>query len=433
MQKDIKFSGEKLHTIAQSLFPICRSITGNGVRKTLKILDSYIKGHSLKINEVNTGTQVFDWQVPKEWNIKDAWIKAPNGEKIVQFSKSNLHILGYSEAVDKVISLEELQQHLHSIPEQPNAIPYVTSYYQPRWGFCLPHAQREKLPQGDYHVFIDAEHSDGALTYGELLLKGEVQDEILISSYVCHPSMANNELSGPLVALALINWLSRQKHHYSYRFVFTTETIGTLTMLSQNLEHLKKMTVAGFVLTCIGDEGDYSTVSSRYADNISDKVVLKILDEHFKENAKFYSFLQRGSDERQYCAPGIDLPMTSIMRTKYGVYPEYHTSLDDLNFMTAAGLTGGLDFAMKCITLVEKNLIYVATNKGEPKLSKYNLYPTLSRKGSSNIARNLLNILAYCDGKNDVIDLANILEINTDEVINLIQVALENKLIKALE
>ncbi|TMP15925.1 aminopeptidase [Pseudoalteromonas sp. S2721] len=428
-----ELDGEALHQIAQELFPICRSITGNGVRKTLDIIDNYIEGYSLVRHEVRSGTPVFDWTVPKEWSIEEAWIKDSKGNTVVNFKDSNLHVLGYSTQVDKIIPLNELQKHLHSLPEQPEAIPYVTSYYEPRWGFCITDKQRKSLTEDDYHVFINSNHFDGSLTYAELLIPGKSKKEILISSYVCHPSLANNELSGPLVSLALINWLAKSENNfYSYRFVFTTETIGTITYLSRNLEHLKNNITAGLVLTCIGDDGDYSTVQSRYGDNLSDKVVQKVLSENYKNDAKIYSFLKRGSDERQYCAPNIDLPITSIMRTKYGVYPEYHTSLDDLTFMTPSGLKGGLDFAKKCVQLFEKNHKYITTKLCEPKLSKYNLYPTLSKKGSSNIARNLLNILAYCDGKNDVIDLADILGISTDEVINLIKIASENKLIEAL-
>ncbi|WP_462157636.1 DUF4910 domain-containing protein [Pseudoalteromonas sp. GB56] len=423
-------NGERLYQLATELFPICRSITGDGVRKTLDKINSQIELHDLCIHEVPSKTDVFDWQVPSEWNIKDAWVKDPDGKIIIDFKNSNLHVLGYSLPIHKTLSLEELQSHLYSLPKQPDAIPYVTSYYQPRWGFCLSQEQRDSLKEGQYEVFIDSELKDGSLTYAELLLPGDVEQEVLISTYVCHPSMANNELSGPLVALGLIDWLSKQKNHYSYRFVFTTETIGTITFLSRSLTELKEKVVAGFVLTCIGDEGDYSTVQSRYADNLSDRIALQVLSEHYPDNHKVYSFLTRGSDERQYCAPGVDLPISSLMRTKYGQYPEYHTSLDNLDFISAAGLDGGLTLVKRCINLLEKNHKYTATKLGEPKLSKYNLYPTLSQKGSSGVARNLLNFLAYCDGTNDLIDIAKIIDLNTHDVMELVDTALANGLIK---
>lgn len=421
--------GHSLYELAKVLFPICRSITGNGVRDSFTILQDFLV-QKLTIHEVPTGTQVFDWEVPQEWNIKDAWVKDSNGNKIIDFNNNNLHVVGYSIPVHKKLSKADLEPFLYSLPDQETAIPYVTSYYKERWGFCLTDKQRQQLPEQEYEVFVDSELSEGHLTYGELLIEGESKEEILISTYLCHPSMANNELSGPLVTSAIINWISSlPKRKFSYRFVFVPETIGAITYLSLNLKHLKKNIVAGYVLTCIGDNGDYSMLQSRYGNTSSDKVAECILSQTFPDY-KNYSFLKRGSDERQYCSPGIDLPIASLMRTKYGIYSEYHTSLDNLNFISPEGLNGGFELVQRCLSLMEKNVVYQAVNLGEPKLSKYDLYPTISQKGSSNTVRNMLNFLTYCDGSNDLIDISNIINVCILEVIDIAELLLEKSLIK---
>ncbi|MBW8011354.1 MAG: DUF4910 domain-containing protein [Chloroflexi bacterium] len=400
--------GDSIYGLAQKLFPICRSITGDGLRKTLRIIQEEIP--SLKTFEVPSGEKVFDWEVPKEWNIKDAYIIDPQGNKIVDFSESNLHVLGYSIPVDQTIVLEELQKHLHSLPEQPNAIPYVTSYYEERWGFCLPHSQREALQPGDYQVLIDSELKAGSLTYGEVLIPGEMEEEIFLSTYICHPSMANNELSGPTVVAFLVKWLLSQKRRYSYRIVFIPETIGSLVYLSRNMEEMQKKIIAGYNVTCVGDDRAYSFLPSRQADTLADKAakhVLKYLHPEYEE----YSYLDRGSDERQYCSPGIDLPVASVMRTKYGVFPEYHTSLDNLDLITPAGLLGAYEVLQKCIEVIETNEHVKVTVLGEPQLGKRGLYPTVGTKKSSQRVRDMMNLIAYADGTRSLLEIAEKIQV----------------------
>ncbi|MFT2111495.1 DUF4910 domain-containing protein [Marinomonas sp. 2405UD68-3] len=401
--------GAEMHHLCRELFPICRSITGNGFRESLSILGKHLP--NLMTKEVPTGTKCFDWEVPKEWNITDAYIINPKGEKICDFQQLNLHVMGYSSPVDQVISLEALQQHLYSLPEQPDAVPYITSYYKERWGFCISQIERDKLVPGDYRVFIDSELKNGSLTYGELIIPGESQKEIFISSYLCHPSMANNELSGPIVATFIAKWLAGlKKRKYTYRIVIIPETIGSITYLSRNYKEMKKNIVAGFNLTCIGDERSYSYLPSRLGNTLADKSVLHVLS-NLHPDFVTHSYLTRGSDERQYCSPGIDLPVCSIMRTKYGSYPEYHTSLDDLNLVTEKGLFGGYDVVQRTIKCLEHNEILRSTTLCEPQLGKRGLYPTVSTKSSGSEVRDMMNYLAYTDGKLSNLEIAD--KINT--------------------
>ena len=321
-----------LYDFAQKIYPICRSITGNGVRLTLKIIQEILP--ELKIHEVKTGTKCFDWEIPKEWNITNAYVKDPSGKKIIDFKENNLHIVGYSIPVNEKIPLSELQKYLHSLKEMPHAIPYLTSYYNQTWGFCLKHCERKKLLDGDYEVVIDSSLKDGSLTYGELIIPGKSQKEIFLSTYICHPSMGNNETSGPCVTTYLAKWLSSRDNYYTYRIIFVPETIGAVAYLSKNLKTMQKNTYAGFQITCVGDDNSYTLVTSRKANTVADKSAKHILD-NYVDDYKLYDFSYRGSDERQYSCPRVDLPICSIMRTKYGDYKEYHTSLDDINFISA--------------------------------------------------------------------------------------------------
>jgi aminopeptidase-like protein len=408
-----------MHQWATDLFPICRSLTGDGVRSTLNYLQELLP--ALKIFEVPSGTRAFDWEVPREWVIHDAYIADVDGNRLVDFKTNNLHVVGYSTSVNAVLSRAELDEHLYSLPELPHAIPYVTSYYRETWGFCLTHDQRAKLGDGPFRVLIDSEHKVGSLTYGELIIPGNTADEILLSTYVCHPSMANNELSGPVVTTALARWiLGLEDQHYTYRIVMVPETIGSVVYLSLHLRHLQEHLKAGWVLTCIGDDRAYSYLPSpsgaTFADRVSKKVVSK-LNHRFDE----YSFLDRGSDERQYCSPGVDLPVVSLMRSKYGTYPEYHTSLDDLSLVTPSGLQGGLDMMKAVIDELESSPRWRSTVLGEPQMGKRGLYPTTSTSTSAHEVYDMMNVLAFCDGTHDTEELASICSITVskaEEIVN---------------
>lgn len=418
--------GLQMYRLAEELFPLCRSITGNGVRETLKILS---KVYPLEIKEVPSGTEVFDWKVPDEWNIRDAYIETLNGQKIIQFSDSNLHVMGYSEPVDKIVTRDELLGVVYTEPAQPNAIPYVTSYYKKRYGFCMTEEQKNKLTDEKYHIYIDSAFSEGFLTYGEIIIPGETEEEVLLSTYVCHPSMANNELSGPCVVIYLADMLSKLKRRrYTYRIVFIPETIGSITYLSMNYKDMKKRIVAGFNITCVGDDRTYSYIPSRYGDTLADKAAQNVLGYHYPEYKK-YSYLQRGSDERQYCAPGIDLPVCVICRSKFGEYPEYHTSLDNLQLISPSGLQGAYEVLTKIVLTLENNYYYRINCLCEPQLGKRGLYPTVSRKGSYDQIKAMVDFIAYADGKNDLIDISNIINVPVEVLIGIINKLQENNLL----
>ncbi len=401
--------GENIHALAKRLFPINRSLTGAGVRETLNILKEYCT--TMSIHEIPSGTKVFDWEVPNEWWIDEAYVIDPDGKKIIDFKDNNLHVIGYSAPVDAEIDLEELDKHLYSLSDQPDAIPYVTSYYAERWGFCLTHHQRQALKPGKYKVRINSKLEPGSLSYGEILIPGESKEEIFLSTYVCHPSMANNELSGPCVTIHLAKWLeSLPKRKYTYRIIFIPETIGSISYLSQNLDHLKSHVVAGFNITCVGDDRAYSYLPSRDGNCISDDIakhVLKWIDKDYKS----YSWRERGSDERQYCAPGIDLPIASIMRTKYAQYPEYHTSLDDLKVVTPKGLEGGYKALQMAIEVLEKNCFPKVTVLGEPQLGKRGLYSTIGSKTSVVSTRLMLDFISFSDGNTSLLEISEKCEV----------------------
>ena len=397
LREDMTDLGVEMHSLMRTLFPICRSITGNGVRQTLNIIKKIIP---ITIHEVSSGTKVFDWEIPNEWNIKDAYVKDENGNRVIDFRKSNLHVVGYSVPVDKWITLSELQDNLHSLPEQPNAIPYVTSYYKKYWGFCISHDERLKLKDGKYHVFIDSTLEKGSLTYGEYIIKGETEQEVFLSTYICHPSMANNELSGPVVAAFIGKWLASQPRRYTYRIIFIPETIGSITYLSQHLEELRENVLVGFNLSCIGDDKAYSYVASPYEKTRADKVASNVLSFKHPDFIK-HSFLNRGSDERQYCSPGVDLPLVTLCRSLYGKYPEYHTSLDNLDFVTEEGLLGGYELVKDCIYVIENNRSFRVICYGEPQLGKRGLYPNMNTKKSRKLVITMLDFITYSDGTND--------------------------------
>jgi aminopeptidase-like protein len=418
-----------MHHWCKKLYPITRSITGPGVRSTLDLLGEQLQG-KLKVHEILSGTKAFDWTVPDEWTIRDAWVEDEQGHRIIDFKTHNLHVVGYSEPVDQWLDLDELEEHLYSLPEQPDAIPYITSYYQRRWGFCLTHNQRQQLKPGRYRAVVDADLKPGVLNYGELIIPGDSDREILLSTYVCHPSMANNELSGPVVTTAIAQWLqSLPRRRYTYRVVFIPETIGSLVYLSRHLEHLKRQVIAGFNVTCIGDERCFSYLPSRKGNMLSDRVAKHVLH-HIDPEYKRYSWLDRGSDERQYCAPGIDLPIATIMRSKYGTYPEYHTSLDDLTLVTPKGLEGGFLALKTAVDVIESNCFPRVTVLGEPQLGKRGLYPNISIKGSANNIKVMMDLISYSDGSLSLLDIADLIDVPMIELTSLVSLLVEHNLLE---
>jgi aminopeptidase-like protein len=418
--------GKKIFGLIRNLFPINRSLTGEGVRKTLKILKTV--NSKLKVQQINSGTKVFDWIVPKEWSIKEAFIKDSKGNKICDFKKNNLHLLQYSYPLKKKVNLINLTKILYSLPNMPKAIPYVTSYYKKRSGFCISHREKKKLKKGRYSINIDTSFKNGVLNYGEIYIKGKSKKEIFISTNICHPSMANNELSGPALTIYLSNWISSIKNRqYSYRIVFVPETIGSLVYLKRNIKMMKKNIVAGFNIVCVGDDKIYSYIPSRLGNTISDKISLKILKRK-KLKFKKYTWLDRGSDERQYCSPGVDLPVCSITRSKYFAYKEYHTSLDDLNFISIKGLQQSFNLYKDILSEIEKNQYPKTRTIGEAFLSKRNLFPNI---GGSNKCNNLYqNITSYADGKNSVTEIAHLCKQSIKTTKKTIKVLVQHGLLK---
>lgn len=423
--------GKAIYQIADKLFPICRSITGDGVRTTLHILKEYYS--ELQIHEVPSGTQVFDWTVPKEWNIRDAYIENEHGERVIDFQKNNLHVMGYSTPVNCYMGKEELLKYVYVEENQTDAIPYITSYYKERFGFCMSKNQKEQLKDGIYHVVIDSSLEQGSLTYGEISIPGETDKEIFISTYICHPSMANNECSGPALAVYLANWIKGlRRRKYTYRIIFIPETIGSITYLSIHKDYLKEHVIAGFNLSCVGDNRTYSMIETRYANTLTDKVLKNVLHYQYSQY-HCYTFLERGSDERQYNAPGIDLPVCSVCRSKYGEYPEYHTSLDDMDFISPEGFQGSFEVMTQCIMALEYNERYRVTCFCEPQLGKRGLYPTVSHKGQYDEVYKLTNFIAYADGTNDLIDISNRIDVPVQEMLPNLGNLLAHKLIEIME
>lgn len=420
-------TGRIMYELAGRLFPICRSITGNGFRQSLEMIREIVP--EIQVFEVPSGTSVFDWTVPKEWNIQGGWIKDMQGNTIIDFKDCNLHVMGYSISVHQTISRDELLNHVYTQPEQPEWIPYVTSYYKERWGFCMSERQKQALTDAEYEVCIDSTLEDGYLTYGELILPGETDEEIFFSTYLCHPSMANNELSGPCVQTELIKYLKSQSHRrYTFRFVFIPETIGSITYLSRNLEVLQQRVKAGFVLSCVGDNRTYSMVSTKYEDTLADRVLNNVLRFHYPDYIR-YSFMKRASDERQYGSAGVDLPVCAFCRSKYHEYPEYHTSADNMDLISPEGLSGAYEVMVKVINALENNNFYQMQCKCEPQLGKRGLYPTVSQKGTKGDARYMQDFIAYADGRNDLIGISNILDIPVDKLIPIKDQLMEHHLL----
>jgi aminopeptidase-like protein len=413
------------------LWSISRSLTGNGNRESLKILSKIV---DLEITEVPSGTKCFDWNVPPEWNINQAWIKDSKGNIIIDFLINNLHILGYSEPFHGKLSFEELKSHLYTLPEQPDLIPYMTSYYKRRWGFCLSHNQFIKLDKNEiYEVFIDSSlDENGSMTIGEAIIKGKSDEEILFSTYICHPSLANNELSGPLVSAFLYKSLKEYKNlKFTYRFLFVPETIGAIYSLSKKGEYWKNKLKAGFVITCIGDKGIFTYKKSRIGNSFPDRVDETILNQTENE-FNLVDFFPSGSDERQYCSPGFNLPVGSLMRTMYGKYPEYHTSADNKDFISFEAMEKSVLKYIEIIELIEKNEKYI--NKMpycEPQLGKRGLYPTLgSQKISQDFVITMMWLLNLSDGENDLIAISEKSKIPVKDLIPVLDKLIENGILE---
>lgn len=395
--------GEQIYSLAAEIFPICRSITGDGVRATLGRLAALV---DLEVHEVPTGTQVFDWTVPREWNVRDAYIKDGAGSKIVDFARSNLHLMSYSIPVRKHLSLEELRTHLYSLPQQPDLIPYRTSYYAENWGFCLPHRQLESLKDETYEVVIDSRLEDGFLTYGEFYHRGETEDEVLLSAHICHPSLANDNCSGLALLAHLANRIGRTKTRYSYRFLFAPGSIGALTWLSRNEAKVSRIK-HGLVVSGVGDGAGPTYKRSRRGSADIDRAMVHVLKDSGHQPT-ILDFSPYGYDERQYCSPGFDLAVGLFQRGMFGTFPEYHTSADNLDFIRPANLETSYRIIAGAIEVLEGNFTFENTSpKGEPHLGKRGLYGAIG--GDKNAAASIMTmlwVLNLSDGRHTLLDIA---------------------------
>jgi aminopeptidase-like protein len=399
---DLQKAGNLMYKLAERLYPICRSITGNGVRETLSIINEFVP---LNIREIPSGTKVFDWEIPDEWNIHDAWVKNPEGEKIVDFKKLNLHVLNYSIPVEKHVNLKELKEHLFTLPEYPEWVPYRTSYYTRQWGFCMAHNQCENLKDGNYQVKIDSEIKPGSLTYGECFIPGETNEEVLFSCHVCHPSLCNDNLSGIILATFLASVLNKMDLHFSYRFLFIPGTIGSIAWLSLNEDKIKNIK-HGIVLTLLGDSSPFQFKRSRQGDAEIDKIMEYLLKDIV--GSKMLEFSPYGYDERQFCSPGINLPVGRLSRTPFSEFPEYHTSADNLDFINADNLKASLSLLIKTVTIIEGNRRWINLNpKCEPQLGKRGLYNSVGgHLQHKDYQMALLWILNLSDGNHSLLDIA---------------------------
>jgi aminopeptidase-like protein len=414
-------AGADMLALAKKLFPLNRSLMGPDIRKSFGFFRE--KHSEFRLIELPTGSKVFDWEIPQEWSINEAFIEHESGQRFAIFSECNLHIMGYSTPIDKTLTKQELLTRIHTHPHDRTAIPYVTSYYKKDWAFCMSSDQVDNLPDGKYRVLIDSEFKNGHLCLQEAVIEGLSEKEIFFSSYLCHPSMANNELSGPVLLSKIMDYVkSLPDRRYTYRFVLLPETIGSIAYLSSKMDLLKRNVICGYNLSCVGDERAYSHVESRWGNNLADVALRSALLD--LENVVHYSFLDRGSDERQYCGPGIDLPVCTFCRSKFGRYPEYHSSKDDFNVVTERGL-GGSFAVMKTIIDGFELGIYPKINVYcEPQLGKRGLYPNTSKLYKGKHPADIrMNVIAYCDGNTTLFEISNKLSVNlksvTEEVIIL--------------
>jgi aminopeptidase-like protein len=421
--------GDELYEIVSALYPICRSITGDGVRQSLKHLQKFV---GLRLIEVPTGTKVFDWEVPKEWNIQDAWIKNSAGEKVVDFRRNTLHVVNYSIGVRRTMPLGELRKHLFTLPETPDWIPYRTSYYNETWGFCLSQTQLDTMPDGEYEVNIESTLKPGHLTYGEFRLQGATDDEVLISCHSCHPSLCNDNLSGMAVAAKLAERLAQGTPHYSYRFLWAPGTIGSITWLALNEQIIPRIKY-GLVISCVGDPGSFNYKRSRRGDAEIDRVVGEVLRQSGK-TFELLDFSPIGYDERQYCSPGINLPLGCFMRTPNGKFPQYHTSADNLDFVTARALAESLTVLWSVINVLERNQRFLNLNpRCEPQLGRRGLYRKVGGTSSRRDEEALLWVLNFSDGEHSLLDITDLSGIGFNELFEASQTLAQHGLLQKVQ
>ncbi|WP_228055560.1 DUF4910 domain-containing protein [Lusitaniella coriacea] len=422
--------GQEMYQLVERLYPLCRSITGDGVRETLKTLKNSIP---LNICEVPSGTAVFDWTIPKEWNIRSAWIKNDRGEKVVDFQDCNLHVLSYSIPIHCKLSLTELKQHLYTIPSHPDWIPYRTSYYKENWGFCLSHEQYTQLQEGEYEVYIDSSLEDGSLTYGEYYLPGETKDEILISCHICHPSLCNDNLSGITIASFLAKSLKEQSRRYSYRFLFVPGTIGAIAWLALNESKVSQIK-HGLVLTCLGDSGSFTYKKSRRGNAEIDRAVEYVLQQSGQAH-EIVEFSPYGYDERQYCSPGFNLAVGCFMRSPHGTFPEYHTSADNLDFITPEQLGDSWIQCRSILQVLEGNRRYINQNpKCEPQLGKRGLYePIGGHLADETYRMAMLWVLNLSDGTHSLLQIARRSRMPFDAIARAVELLSEKGLLVEAE
>jgi aminopeptidase-like protein len=422
--------GNQLYSWAEKLFPLNRSLSGPGNRETLRFLID--QGVPLEIKDFKSGTPVGDWVVPSEWIIRDAYIESLEGKKIISWKENNLHVVGYSHPVNMTITLKELLPRVYVEESNAKAIPYVTSYYKETWGFCMSQDQLDSIGEGPFHVVIDSYFLSGSeggvLNYGEIFIEGKSKQEVIFTSYICHPSMANNELSGPVLISALSKHIQTLNQHYSYRFLLLPETIGSIAYLHENLQRLKAAVIAGWVVTCIGNSDNFSYVESRKGNNYADKITKRVLKKY--PDSKHYSWLERGSDERQFGSPNVDLPFVAISRSLPGHYPEYHTSLDDLKLVNPIALEESFEFLVSIIGEIERNRVPRSLFVGEPQLGKRGLRSTISKNDlfDSNM-KNVSDILSLCDGQNTIEELATLTNLPFESATAVIELLHQHSLI----
>ena len=422
-----------VNSLIGKLYNIFRSITGIGVRETLLHIEKELP--NMDIHFVKSGTKVFDWTVPKEWDIYDAYIiRVSDGKKLIDFYNNNLHIVHYSTSVNKVMTKDQLSTHIHTLPDQPNAIPYVTSYYNKTWGFCMKHTTWNNIfkDNEEYKVVINSEFVNGGLNYGEIILPGRTKKTILISTYICHPSMANDNLSGVIMTTLLAKYLSNLNNYYTYRIVFLPETIGSIAYIATQLHPKNIEIIGGYVVSCVGFGKKFNYISTRQEKSLTNKITEYVLS-NYKHN--ILDFTECGSDERQYNFPNVGYNIGSITRAKHSEYPEYHTSLDNLSLMSVDTILGTLSVYKKCINIFEISIKYICPITCEPHMSKYNLYPTISVSGKDAALKRydtklMMNILRYCDGKMDLFDISKKLHTNIKIIHNIAQVLFKNNLLE---